>query len=98
MTSKTERSQLDLSLDELRLTDLIDVEELQKMQDIFSDATGVAAIITTPSGDPIVITSYSIHYTKLYECPLSVTLSRNYVAMENGSCNIVRLEQTRQCL
>lgn len=33
--------------------DIFDVEEIQRMQDLFSDATGVASIITHPDGTPI---------------------------------------------
>lgn len=37
----------------LRLTDLFDVQEIQKIQDAFAEATGVASIITDPRGHPI---------------------------------------------
>ncbi|ADQ80308.1 PAS/PAC sensor signal transduction histidine kinase [Paludibacter propionicigenes WB4] len=33
--------------------DIFDVEEIQRIQDLFSDATGVASIITHPDGTPI---------------------------------------------
>ncbi|MEZ5358127.1 MAG: PocR ligand-binding domain-containing protein [Candidatus Zixiibacteriota bacterium] len=39
--------------DNVQLSDLISVEELQKIQDAFSKATGVASIITHPDGRPI---------------------------------------------
>ena len=35
---------------ELKLTDLIDVESLQKIQDAFSDMSGIASMITNASG------------------------------------------------
>lgn len=38
---------------DIEITQLISLEELQKMQDLFSDATGVASIITTPEGIPV---------------------------------------------
>jgi signal transduction histidine kinase/CheY-like chemotaxis protein len=38
---------------ELRLEDLFDLQEIQKIQDAFADATGVASIITDPQGTPI---------------------------------------------
>jgi PAS domain S-box/diguanylate cyclase (GGDEF) domain len=34
-------------------TDYFNIEELQKIQDLFSEATGVASIITEPDGTPI---------------------------------------------
>lgn len=37
----------------IELKNIFDVEELQHLQDLFSDATGVASIITTPEGIPI---------------------------------------------
>ncbi|MDE7247996.1 MAG: PocR ligand-binding domain-containing protein [Lachnospiraceae bacterium] len=37
--------------DELNLTDLIDVETMQKIQDAFSDMTGIAAMITDVRGN-----------------------------------------------
>ena len=37
----------------LRLTDLFDLKEIQKIQDAFAEATGVASIITDPRGHPI---------------------------------------------
>jgi PAS domain S-box-containing protein len=39
--------------DTLRITDLIDLETLQSLQDNFASATGVASIITDPDGTPI---------------------------------------------
>ncbi len=38
---------------EIRFTDIFDLQEIQQMQDLFSDATGVASIITHPNGAPI---------------------------------------------
>ena len=38
---------------DLSLEDLFDVKELQRMQDSFANATGVASIITHPDGRPI---------------------------------------------
>jgi PAS domain S-box-containing protein len=37
----------------VKFTDLFDIEELQKVQDTFANATGVASIITYPDGTPI---------------------------------------------
>ncbi|MCX6278944.1 MAG: PocR ligand-binding domain-containing protein, partial [Bacteroidetes bacterium] len=38
---------------EIQFTDIFDLQEIQQMQDLFSDATGVASIITHPDGAPI---------------------------------------------
>ena len=37
----------------LKITDIIDVEVLQKIQDSFSDATGFATITVDYKGNPI---------------------------------------------
>jgi len=37
----------------LKITDLLDIEQLQKLQDVFCEATGVASLITDPEGVPI---------------------------------------------
>ena len=42
-----------LSLDSLTFADLFDLDEIQRIQDAFAHATGVAAIITTPDGAPL---------------------------------------------
>jgi PAS domain S-box-containing protein len=44
-----------LTVDEknIQLTDLFNVDDLQKIQDTFASATGVASIITYPDGKPI---------------------------------------------
>ncbi len=34
-------------------SDLFDIEELQNLQDLFADATGVASVITRPDGTPV---------------------------------------------
>jgi len=44
---------LDPLLGELALTDLIDLDVLQRIQDSFAAATGVASVITSPTGRPI---------------------------------------------
>ena len=38
---------------EVRFTDIFDLAEIQHMQELFSNATGVASIITHPDGTPI---------------------------------------------
>lgn len=37
----------------IEFTDLIDIKTIQRIQDSFSDATGVASVITRPDGTPI---------------------------------------------
>ncbi|MEI7502623.1 MAG: PocR ligand-binding domain-containing protein, partial [Paludibacter sp.] len=37
----------------IQFSDIFILEEIQRMQDVFSDATGVASIITLPNGNPI---------------------------------------------
>ena len=44
-------------MSDLKLTDLIDVTTLQKIQDGFSDYTGMAALITDATGTPVTIGS-----------------------------------------
>ena len=39
--------------DAVKFSDLFDIESIQRLQDQFSDATGVASIITAPDGAPI---------------------------------------------
>jgi PAS domain S-box-containing protein len=39
--------------DNIRFTDIFDLGEIQKLQDLFADANGVASIITHPDGTPI---------------------------------------------
>ncbi len=38
---------------DILLTDIIKLEDIQHLQNLFADATGVASIITHPNGDPI---------------------------------------------
>ena len=42
-----------MDLDNLKLTDLIDVETLQSIQDGFSNTTGMAALITDADGTAV---------------------------------------------
>jgi ligand-binding sensor protein len=39
--------------DHIEFSDLFDLGDIQHIQDLFSDATGVASIITHPDGKPI---------------------------------------------
>ena len=38
---------------EIEFADIFDLQNIQRMQDLFSDATGVASIITYPDGTPV---------------------------------------------
>jgi ligand-binding sensor protein len=40
-------------MEHIDLTSIIDIKDLQRIQDLFSDATGVASIITTTEGIPV---------------------------------------------
>lgn len=42
-----------LDTTDISFTDLFDIEEIQKIQDTFAEATNVASIITNPDGTPI---------------------------------------------
>ncbi|MEI6753708.1 MAG: PocR ligand-binding domain-containing protein [Paludibacter sp.] len=46
-------------------TDIFNIDEIQKMQDIFSYATGVASLITCPDGTPITHASNFCNLCKL---------------------------------
>src|ERR1035437_1030582 len=41
------------SLGDNQLTDLISLKEIQRLQDLFANANGVASVITFPDGTPI---------------------------------------------
>ncbi len=53
---------LPIASESLQLTDLLDVAELQRLQDAFSQATGIASIITAPDGRPLTAPS---NFTRL---------------------------------
>ena len=40
-------------IEEVEFSDLFNIEELQYLQDLFADATGVATVITLPDGTPL---------------------------------------------
>lgn len=40
-------------VEDLQFTDLFPLEDIQRLQDLFANATGVASVITTPDGQPI---------------------------------------------
>ena len=48
---------------EFRFGDLFSLEEIQRLQDLFSDATGVASIILHPDGEPLTRPS---NFCRLY--------------------------------
>lgn len=53
-------------MDKPKLTDLIDVDILQKIQDGFSEITGMAALITDEEGIPVTTGSNFCDYCKKY--------------------------------
>ena len=57
-----EREKMDITgiqiqIENLKLTDLIDLEELQKLQDCFALSNNIASIILDPEGRPITRSS-----------------------------------------
>ena len=50
---------------EFKFHDLFDVEEIQRIQDAFSLATGVSALITDPVGNPITRPSRFTRFCQL---------------------------------
>ena len=55
-------------MQEVYLTDLINVDMLQKIQDAFSEMTGMAALTTDADGKPVTkgsnFTDYCMKYTR----------------------------------
>jgi PAS domain S-box-containing protein len=47
----------DVNKTDIQFNEIFNLEEIQRMQDLFSDATGVASIITYPDGTPITVPS-----------------------------------------
>ncbi len=80
---------------ELKLTDLIDVESLQKIQDAFSDMSGIASMITNASGTiqtkPSGFTDFCKKYVRNTEegrkrCQECDRLGVEKAAKAGGSC------------
>ncbi len=80
---------------ELKLTDLIDVESLQKIQDAFSDMSGIASMITDASGaiqtKPSGFTDFCRKYVRNTEegrkrCELCDKLGVERATKAGGSC------------
>ena len=54
MTTENELNfSIDVNEEGIQFKDIFKIEDIQQMQDLFSDATGVASIITNPDGVPI---------------------------------------------
>ena len=51
-----------LNIDQLEFTDIFDLAELQRLQDLFAETQGVASLITRPDGTPITAPS---NFTRL---------------------------------
>ena len=45
----------------IKFSDVFNLEDVQRLQDLFSSATGVASIITDPDGTPITNSSNFSH-------------------------------------
>ena len=75
-------STIKMDVEELSFETLFDVEELQKIQDQFSEATGVASIITRTDGTPITSPSNF--------CDLCKIIRKT----EEGLCNCLRSDAT----
>ena len=62
---------MDINKEELKLTDLIDKKILQKIQDGFSDMSGMAAITTEANGTPVTqgsnFSDFCMKYTRKSE-------------------------------
>ena len=54
-----------MTMPEFKFHDLFDVEEIQRIQDAFSLATGVSALITDPAGNPITRPSRFTRFCQL---------------------------------
>ena len=54
-----------MAMPEFKFHDLFDVEEIQRIQDAFSLATGVSALITDPAGNPITRPSRFTRFCQL---------------------------------
>jgi ligand-binding sensor protein len=52
-TKSTIDNSLNVASIDIQFNDIFDIDDMQKIQDLFSDATGVASIITNPDGTPI---------------------------------------------
>ena len=54
MESETEENiSANDSLNDIQFSDIFNIEEIQRLQDLFADAYGVASIIITTDGKPI---------------------------------------------
>ena len=50
------------TINDIQYSDVLSLEEIQSLQDLFSDVSGVASLITLPDGTPITNPS---NYCKL---------------------------------
>ncbi|MDO9256187.1 MAG: PocR ligand-binding domain-containing protein, partial [Bacteroidales bacterium] len=64
---------------EIKFSHLFKIEDIQHLQDLFSDATGVASLITYPDGNPITKPS---NFCRLCENIIRKT--------EKGSANCIK--------
>ena len=62
---------------DITLTDLFDVDMLQRMQDAFSNMTGLAAVITDANGVAVTKGSNFTDFCALYTRPFRITVMRD---------------------
>lgn len=76
-------------LEKIKFEDLFDLADIQKLQDQFADATGVASLITTPTGQPITKPSNFCRLCKdiIRKNPIGV-LNCNRSDIEIGRLNL----------
>ena len=61
MTKENAKAHSSITENNIRFEDIFDLDDLQRFQNLFSDATGVASIITYPDGTPITKPSNFCH-------------------------------------
>lgn len=71
-----------IQIENLKLTDLIDLEELQKLQDCFALSNNIASIILDPEGKPITRSSNFSEFCRIVR------------SSSRGSGNCKKVEQT----
>ena len=82
----------------LQLSDLIVIEEIQRMQDLFSDVTGVASVITSPEGTSLTKPSNFCRLCQLVRST-EIGLANCIKSDMLISCNIISSELSLQpCL
>ena len=72
-------------MEDIKLTDLIDIDILQKIQDVFSELSGMSSLTTDADGNPITegsnLTSFCTQYIRQTE----LGIKRCYECDRNGA-------------